>query len=111
MNIVGSTDIFVTLTGNEDGSGLHDITTYTYRNGFYDGVEKQYRGFEEVELRVVSSDSQEGGITEMLYDVGREKPHYNGLLLSQKTTSGDRDIDEQANLYTECELASDPLSE
>ena len=54
MNIVASTDTYVTLTGKDDGSGLHERVDYLYRDGFYDGVEKQFRGFERVEMQFLS---------------------------------------------------------
>ena len=108
MNVVASTDTYVTLTGNEDGSGLHEIVNYTYRDGFYDGVQKQFRGFETVQKEILSSDSQEGGITVMTYNLGKEEPHMNGLLLKETVMSGDRVIKEDTNTYETCALSQVP---
>ncbi|MEM1347227.1 MAG: toxin TcdB middle/N-terminal domain-containing protein [Myxococcota bacterium] len=108
MNIVSKTDTFVTLTGGEDGSGLHDIDTYVYRDGFYDGVEKQFRGFETVEVTQMANMAQEGGLKTLVYHLGEDKPHFNGLLRFSVTRSGDRVIDEVTNTYEECDLAGIP---
>jgi len=108
MNIVAQTDTFVTLTGEEDGSGLHEIATYTYRDGFYDGVQKQFRGFETVTKEILASDAQEGGITVMTYNLGKDEPHYNGLLLEQTIMSGGRVIRRESNTYETCDLSQVP---
>ena len=108
MNIVESTDTFVTLTGDEDGQGLHDVTRYTYRDGFYDGVEKQFRGFQTVFVELSSSDAQEGGAVKMVYDLGDTEPHRNGLLLEQETTSGGRLLGKQTKGYQDCDLTGVP---
>ncbi len=57
MAVVTKTDAFVTLTGDDDGSGLHEINTYRYRDGFYDGKEKQYRGFSKVSIEIEGTGS------------------------------------------------------
>ena len=108
MNIVAGSDIYVTLTGNEDGTGLHELVSYRYRDGFYDGVEKQFRGFEDVEITVMESDSQEGGKTIMKYSVGRDEPHMNGLLLEQTSYTGERAINTQTSTYETCALDAIP---
>ena len=108
MNMVASTDLFVTLTGGEDGSGLHEVVEYDYRDGFYDGVEKQFRGFEVVDVEVMESDSQEGGVTTMYYNVGREFPHLNGLLVGQIVRSGGDVLREESNTYELCDVAAVP---
>ncbi len=53
MTLVERTDTYVTLTGSESG-GLHEVTEYRYRDGFYDGDEKAFRGFGQVERRTVA---------------------------------------------------------
>lgn len=110
MNIVGRLDTFVTLTGGEDGQGLHDITTYAYRDGFYDGVEKQFRGFERVIMTTVASESQEGGETRMVFDLGEDEPHRNGLLLEQSISSGGREIVSTLNVYEDCDVDGIPTA-
>ena len=104
MQMVDRIDRYVTLTGNDDGSGLHEITTMTYRDGFYDGVEKQYRGFERVESVVTGDEFQERIETDYVFDVGRTLPHRNGLNLSTIITSGDRILRETINTYEDCTL-------
>ncbi|MBL8937892.1 MAG: VCBS repeat-containing protein, partial [Archangium sp.] len=67
---------FVTLTGS-DTSGLKELITFRYHSGFYDGVEKQFRGYEQVERELLSDmsrDAQEPGLTLEDYDVGKTNP-------------------------------------
>ena len=108
MNMVASTDLFVTLTGGEDGTGLHELVEYDYRDGFYDGVEKQFRGFEVVDVEVMESDSQEGGVTTMYYDVGREFPQLNGLMVGQIVRSGGEVLREESKTYELCDVDGVP---
>ena len=108
MNIVGSTDTYVTLTGDDDGSGLHERVDYSYRDGFYDGVEKQFRGFSRVMITQQRSDAQEEGTRVMEFNLGQEKPHFNGLLERSTTTSGGRTLSEANNVYEECDLDGIP---
>jgi hypothetical protein len=108
MQLVARIDRFVTLTGNEDGSGLHEITTTSYRDGFYDGVEKQYRGFERIETTVAADEFQEKSTTAYLFDVGRTAPHRNGLELETTILSDDRVINQTVTTYTDCDVAEVP---
>ena len=108
MNIVASTDTYVTLTGDDDGSGLHERVDYLYRDGFYDGVEKQFRGFSRVTITQQRSDAQEEGTRMLEFNLGREKPHFNGLLERSTVTSGGRTLSEANNTYNECDLEGIP---
>ena len=102
MAVVERTDIFVTLTGSEDGSGLHDVTTYLYRDGFYDGVEKQFRGFSEVTTSLQGSEAQQEGTTTSLYDLGIDDVYYNGLLQSAQVITAGAPIERTLNTYQDC---------
>ena len=104
MQMVSRVDRFVTLTGTEEGGGLHEITTTTYRDGFYDGVEKQYRGFERVETVIAGDAFQEQIETDYVFDVGRSLAHRNGLALSTIVRSADRILKETAMTYADCTL-------
>lgn len=108
MQIVDRIDRFVTLTGNEDGTGLHEIMETNYRDGFYDGVEKQFRGFEQVRTTVAGDAFQEEAVMEYVFDVGRVRPHRNGLSLVQRVLSAGRVLNETNNTYADCTLAEVP---
>ena len=108
MQMVHTIDRFVTLTGSDDGSGLHEITEHLYRDGFYDGIEKQFRGFERVEVSVREDAFHEGSLTSYLFDVGREKPHFNGLALEVEHRGGEDVLTRTTNVYSECDVAEVP---
>ncbi|MEM6862151.1 MAG: toxin TcdB middle/N-terminal domain-containing protein [Myxococcota bacterium] len=108
MNMVASIDRYVTLTGSSDGSGLHEITRMTYRDGFYDGLEKQYRGFERVETVVEGDAFQEEANTILTFDVGRSLPHRNGLPLTTTVRSGGRVLSVTRNSFMDCPLDEVP---
>ncbi|MBM4778277.1 MAG: hypothetical protein GQE15_11300, partial [Archangiaceae bacterium] len=81
---------FVTLTGS-DTSGLKEIMTYKYHSGFYDGVEKQFRGYEQLELELLSDmsrDAQEPGLRSEDYDVGKTDPALAGTKLRSRVYAG-----------------------
>ncbi len=111
MNVVTATDTFVTLTGTDDGSGVHERTEFAYHAGYYDGGEKAFRGFEEVErLRVADpdSDGQAPGRALLQYDVGRDDTYRHGLLLRQTDfggAAGDVPLRETRSTYEDCALA------
>ncbi|MEQ9498072.1 MAG: toxin TcdB middle/N-terminal domain-containing protein [Deltaproteobacteria bacterium] len=108
MQLVEQVDRFVTLTGDEDGTGLHEITRNVYRDGFYDGDEKQYRGFERVQVVIEADDFQEESVTEYVFDVGRAAPYLNGLMLSASVQSDGRVLTETTNVFEACDVAEVP---
>ena len=109
MQLVSSVDRYVSLTGSPDGSGLHEVTEFTYRDGYYDGLEKQYRGFERVESVIVGDATQEANLTRYRFDVGAGgMEHRNGLQLEVAIESGGRLINHTTNTYTDCILAEVP---
>ncbi len=89
-SMVKRLDSFVTLTGSDTG-GLKEITTYRYHSGFYDGVEKQFRGYETVEREMLSDmsrDAQEPGLMIDDYDVGKTEPAFAGVKLRSRAHAG-----------------------
>src|SRR5262249_37667426 len=85
--VVESLVEYVTLTGTDTG-GLREITTKAYHSGFYDGVEKQFRGYETVDEILaadMSRDAQEPGIITTRYDLGRTDPIFAGRMSSRVT--------------------------
>jgi RHS repeat-associated protein len=82
----------------------YDITHYRYRDGFYDGQEKQYRGYARVELEREGDSSQEAGLTIEDFDVGATDTYRNGLLLRSQISSGGKVLEEQTTTYQDCEV-------
>ncbi|MCA9516862.1 MAG: hypothetical protein KC635_18095, partial [Myxococcales bacterium] len=109
MNVVTAMDTWVTLTGGEDGAGVHERRELSYRDGFYDGDEKSFRGFERVERRLVTDadDAQDPGLDVLEYDVGRDDPYHNGLLVRQASLGGaaaDVPIRESRTEFGDCPI-------
>ncbi|MFN3200502.1 MAG: toxin TcdB middle/N-terminal domain-containing protein [Bradymonadia bacterium] len=63
-------------------NGEHKRVSYTYRDAFYDTVEKQFRGFAEVSLTTEADDAQEGGMRVQRYDVGDTNRYLAGALMA-----------------------------
>lgn len=88
MMVVDRLDNYVTLTGNDDGTGLHEVREFHYRDGYYDGIEKQFRGFANVVEHSVGDTTRDDGFKTSRFDVGATDPYFNGLLLAQSLTGG-----------------------
>ncbi len=108
MQMVKTVDRYVTLTGNDNGTGLHEVTTFSYRDGFYDGVEKQYRGFEVAETSLAADAYQEAARTVVTFDVGRTAPHRNGLSLAETVYSDGDEVRSTTTAYMDCTVAEVP---
>jgi RHS repeat-associated protein len=99
------------VTRSDSATGIDQVTRYRYRDGFYDGEEKQFRGFAGVEIEVLGDDSQETGLTVNAYDVGAEDRYRHGRLLTSAVRSADRLINTTTNDYDDCPLAEVPATE
>ncbi len=103
-NLVTATEQYTTL--NPD---LPLRLQYSYHHGFYDGAEKRYRGFAEVEERSAADATQEGSLRVMEYDVGDTDPHHAGLLMREQTfgenQQGRYPLQEVRYGYERCEVA------
>lgn len=109
MALVTSADMFVTLTTGPGTAELHDVVSYVYQDGYYDGVEKQYRGFSRVEARREGSDFQQAETTISEFDLGiGDRLYYNGLQLASQVMTDDRPVQRTEFMYDECPLAEVP---
>ena len=90
---------------------IHETTDYLYHEGFYDGLEKQFRGFIRVEqLEPGDSTSEEGHLYEV-YDVGVDDPYRNGLLLSSEIQGeAGRSLQMSQITYDDCDLNGVPAT-
>ncbi len=102
MTVVKSTDEWDEL------SGVHSITEYMYHDGFYDGVEKRFRGYSQVEGELAGDALQESGYTLEEYDVGISDPYRAGLLTREEQRSDGQTIQITEQEYADCELAEVP---
>lgn len=91
-------------------AGVRETTTYRYRDGYYDGAEKRFRGFAHVEIHSEGDETQEGGREIVRYDVGAEDPYRHGLLLEEQTHSDGRPLGETRTTYEDCPLAEVPAT-
>ncbi|MEC9439604.1 MAG: SpvB/TcaC N-terminal domain-containing protein [Myxococcota bacterium] len=108
LPVVDQVDRYATLTGSADGSGLHEIMTYTYRDGYYDGENKQLRGFADVEIFTEGSESQQAFTVQNQYDVGKVDPYFYNLLLATETRTDTAVINRETTTYDACDLAEVP---
>ncbi|MCK4792124.1 MAG: VCBS repeat-containing protein, partial [Desulfobacteraceae bacterium] len=74
----------VTVT---DGLGGIYITDYVYRDGFYDGKEKEFRGFAYVEKIEQGDSSAPTTVTKLWFNTGREIECLKGKELKREITS------------------------
>lgn len=90
--------------------GVHEITAYRYRDGFYDGIEKRFRGFAHVEIATLGDATQEDGLQIAEYDVGVDDPYRAGLMLGETSLSAGRPLGEIRNTFDDCPLAEVPAT-
>ncbi|HEY3485434.1 MAG TPA: toxin TcdB middle/N-terminal domain-containing protein, partial [Ilumatobacteraceae bacterium] len=86
-------------------SGIEQRQSIEYRNGYYDGGEKQFRGFSHVEVATPGDDSVDPGLRTLEYDVGLEDAYRKALLLREKQASPGRELSETEHSYDACALS------
>ncbi|HWA72744.1 MAG TPA: toxin TcdB middle/N-terminal domain-containing protein [Polyangiaceae bacterium] len=107
-------------TGTVDSLTTYDTLTrvrqtrhFEYRDGYYDGTEKQFRGFEAVTVRAEGETVRdpdnvtvrtEEGTTTSLFEVGRDDPYRKALLRRQIVRSGERVLREEAHGFDDCPI-------
>jgi len=99
------------VTRTEALRELPIVETFDYGTGYYDGVEKQFRGYAEVLRTVVGDDAHEGSVEVMMYDVGDtpDGPYTAGLLLSAELIGDDAgSLQHITRTYDDCPLADVP---
>ncbi len=87
---------------------VHELVRYRYAGGFYDGAEKQFRGYSQVDIEAVGDEHQESGHTRNLYDVGATDPYRHGRLLSSSLAGDDGPIFVREHHYQDCPLEGVP---
>ncbi|MBT9560041.1 MAG: VCBS repeat-containing protein, partial [Myxococcales bacterium] len=110
MLTVDQVDTFVTLTGDDTG-GLHEVKAVEYRDGYWDGVERRFRGFERVKVETTGDDSIDVGTLRMRFDTGRQSAARAGLLLEQETWSKGVRLQTAKHQYGPCAVEGVPVTE
>ena len=121
MIVVDSIDRF-TASGTA-ADEIRDLTTMTYSSGFYDGAEKQWRGFERI-VRVTAADDNQDAITMVEeYDIGaptrpaptradgqlwNERAPFAGLLLQSRAESDGLPFRTETTRWALCTVADLP---
>ncbi|MBN2195749.1 MAG: VCBS repeat-containing protein [Polyangiaceae bacterium] len=89
-------------------SGIRQIQTFHYANGYWDGAEREFGGFVDVEILLEGDGSLEPGRQSHVFDVGRDDTYRRGRLLQQTTESAGRVLSVAENAYDNCPLADVP---
>ncbi|HYF11669.1 MAG TPA: toxin TcdB middle/N-terminal domain-containing protein, partial [Actinomycetota bacterium] len=116
MNVVTSMDVWNRLFATETG-GLHERTALVYRDGFYDGTERAFRGYariERTETADMAEDGQNSSLTVFDYDLGVTEPERHGLMLRAARFDGSpgswTPLSEQRSTWEDCPVAMIPGS-
>lgn len=86
-------------------SGVHEVRRYRYHDGFYDGEERQFRGFASVEVATEADEWTEALAEHYQFEVGDDDPYRKGLLTSVATFSAGRALDLVENTWSDCDVA------
>ncbi len=93
---------------HDELTNVHTVTEYSYRDGYYDGVEKRFRGYSVVQARKAGDELQEAGASRDVYNPGVGDPYVAGKLMEQEHSSGERSVVFKTFEYDECEVAGVP---
>lgn len=89
-----------------------DVTTYDYEAGFYDGKEKQFRGFSRVERSSLGDANQEGSHAVLHFDTGAgvDRAQMAGLLLREVVDDSDGPVQISSTTYELCPVDDVPTT-
>jgi RHS repeat-associated protein len=109
LQMVRSIDTYDSL------NAVHQRTTYTYHDAYYDTEEKQWRGFAHVELLAEGDDTQQSGVTVQDYDVGASDRYRAGKLLTSQVYALDGEqrvpLQSETHTWTDCPVAGIPAAD
>lgn len=74
---------------NLDSLGHQYVSRFRYHDGYYDPVEKQFRGFSRVEQIEIGDDTAPTEVTRSVFDVGRTFEAMKGRVLELSTETED----------------------
>jgi len=103
MLVVDRADSYV--LGIEGEEALHNVRHYSYHAAYYDGIEKQFRGFAQVDAEHDATDTQEGVRITSTFDVGDGgRPAFAGRLLHKSFATDGSPLQEMTYGYDECDV-------
>ncbi|MBV7337572.1 VCBS repeat-containing protein [Chloroflexi bacterium TSY] len=77
------------VTVHDANSGDDYVINYHYRDGYYDGEEKEFRGFVRSQEIKVGDETAATTVTNLVYDVGMENESHKGMLLESEVLAED----------------------
>ncbi|HEY3497607.1 MAG TPA: toxin TcdB middle/N-terminal domain-containing protein, partial [Polyangiaceae bacterium] len=98
------------LTVRDELSGVEQRQVFHYRNGYYDGVERQFRGFTDVVVDTPGDDGVETGRVSHHFDVGADDVYRKGLMLEQRTESAGELLATSEQRYGDCAPSGVPTT-
>jgi RHS repeat-associated protein len=123
MIVVESIDTWAANSNEADE--VHDLITYDYDAGYYDGAEKAWRGFAEVTLAKDNGVNQAASSVRQRFDVGipsgsapplangepyNDRAHLAGLKLEDVISGGTGPIKTTLNTWGDCAVAGIPTT-
>jgi RHS repeat-associated protein len=108
--VVDSIDTWYLL--GDEALEQHSTRQVRVTGGFYDGVEKQFRGYEVVVVDEPGDEHQEAMRIVSTYDVGDgvDRAHRAGRMLTKEFFSEDEPVQRVENTYDDCTVAGVPTS-
>ncbi|MCI5197485.1 MAG: hypothetical protein D3919_14955 [Candidatus Electrothrix sp. AW5] len=91
----------VSAVAVDDGLGHTYRRTFSYHDGYYDGKEKEFRGFAKVEQLEEGDSSIAGLMTVYQFDTGITQDSLKGKILTQETKNTDDEVFYRENLNWE----------
>jgi RHS repeat-associated protein len=85
------------VTVHDANSGADYVTDYAYRDGYYDGREKEFRGFAHVTETEYGDDSAPTTVTRYCYDTGAQEESRKGLVLEMAVLGENGQCQEPVN--------------
>ncbi|WP_295393396.1 toxin TcdB middle/N-terminal domain-containing protein [uncultured Thiodictyon sp.] len=87
------------VTVRDNNSGQEYVTDYRYRDGYYDGAEKEFRGFGQVTKVEQGGPGAPGVQTSYSFDVGDQQESRKGMALSQAVLETGGTLSPPAGLF------------
>jgi len=100
--------VVTSVTTTDAVTGVETLVEYAYSNGFYDGIEKQFRGYESIVTAVLGDEWAAGSTTYETYSLGVDDPYAAGPLVeSLLFDDTDAPLQERAFTYGDCPVDVD----
>ena len=108
MQVVKTIDTYAEQAVAEDVQ--HDLQVFTYAAGYYDGDEKQFRGYARVEELNEGDETQQSSMQLLEYEVGAEDPYRFGrelrtVILGEQADDTWLPLVTRETDYQDCEVA------